>query len=280
MRPSTSLLLATAIASVTACPDHSNYQSHPHLAPRQTITSNPGRNATDWAYEASYNWGRIKPAYELCQTGTQQSPIAIGNNIGLSNYHHPNFTGYGDGNVTGNFFNWGYGPAFTLKHSGDDWTDLPSMQFDDETVYLKGWHIHAPADHSVGGRHSKAELHMVHVTAEGHERAVIGIRIDPGSSDSEFFAQLPQPLIGFNDTTQDVGVTVDMRAALAEVNDLSEFWTYKGSLTSPPCREGIRWFVARSVLFVGVEQMRDVLRVCTYSARAEQEVWRHEINSA
>ena len=51
-----------------------------------------------------------------------------------------------------------------------------------------------------------------------------------------------------------------------------------GSLTSPPCTEGIRFFVARNILFVGNKQMQDILRVSTYSARAEQEVWLHQIN--
>lgn len=54
---------------------------------------------------------------------------------------------------------------------------------------------------------------------------------------------------------------------------------YRGSLTSPPCTEGIRFYVARQILFVGVEQMRAILRVSHYSARAEQEVWQHEINA-
>lgn len=52
----------------------------------------------------------------------------------------------------------------------------------------------------------------------------------------------------------------------------------RGSLTSPPCTEGLRWFVARNIMFVSDEQMQAILRVSTYSARAEQEVWRHDIN--
>jgi carbonic anhydrase len=56
-------------------------------------------------------------------------------------------------------------------------------------------------------------------------------------------------------------------------------WTFSaGSLTSPPCTEGIRFFVARNILFVGNAQMQDILNVSTYSARAEQEVWLHQIN--
>jgi carbonic anhydrase len=58
----------------------------------------------------------------------------------------------------------------------------------------------------------------------------------------------------------------------------NDFWTYEGSMTSPPCREGIQWWGARNTLFVGVEQMQRILGVGTYSARVEQEVWMHGIN--
>jgi carbonic anhydrase len=151
------------------------------------------------------------------------------------------------------------------------------MSFDDETLYLRGWHLHAPADHSVGGDRSKSELHMVHVNEEGEEGAVLAIRLDPGLAPSRFFAQLP-PLIGFNDTSQEMGVEIDPRLALNGVNNFEEFWTYQGSLTSPPCKEGIRWFVARSILFTSVDQMKAILHASTYSARAKQEVWLHQIN--
>lgn len=215
--------------------------------------------------------------YALCQSGTQQSPIALGLNQGLSQLHQPYFEGY-TGNVTGNFYNWGYGPAFTLDHPEDEYTGLPSMTFDNQTLYLIGWHLHAPADHSVAGDRSKAELHMVHANEEGKEGAVLAIRLDPGASPSSFFDQLP-PMIGFNDTTQIMGAEINPRFALDGVNTFNEFWTYQGSLTSPPCREGIRWFVARSILFTSVNQMRQILGASTYSARAEQEVWLHQINA-
>ena len=119
-----------------------------------------GRVPTYWSYDASYNWGSISPDYALCQTGTQQSPIALEFNQGLSQAHRPFFTGY-DVNATGEFYNWGYGPAFTFYHPEEDYSGLPSMEMDNETLYLTGWHIHAPADHTVGGDRSKAELHYV-----------------------------------------------------------------------------------------------------------------------
>lgn len=118
---------------------------------------------------------------------------------------------------------------------------------------------------------------MVHVDAKGHERAVLAFRVDPGNVDSRFFGQLP-PIIGFNETELQESIEIDPALALDEVNSFNEFWTYRGSLTSPPCTEGIRWFVARNILFTSVSQMQAILGASTYSARAEQEVWRHQIN--
>ncbi|KAM0430063.1 hypothetical protein ACHAPT_006069 [Fusarium lateritium] len=268
------LAAAAHVTGALSCALHDNHQQlvnrKRHVSPRAAA---PGD--TDWAYEASFNWGRLNPDYALCQTGTQQSPIALSLNNGLSLNHIPEFN-YPD-SVAGNFYNWGYGPAFTVLHEDGVWDQNPSFSFDNETVYLKGWHIHAPADHSVGGDRSKAELHLVHVNATGQERAVLAIRLDPGNRDNQFLAQLP-PMVGFNDTDVTEQAELNHRLALESVLYFNEFWTYQGSLTSPPCHEGIRWFVARQIMFTGVQQMRDILGASTYSARAEQEVWQHRIN--
>ncbi|KAL6703956.1 hypothetical protein ACN47E_008894 [Coniothyrium glycines] len=269
------VLVGALVSSAIACPQHTN-NKRSNVKGRAENPTEAGGNSTksDWAYEASYDWGRIKPEYRLCQTGTQQSPIALALGNGLAHSHLPSFN-Y-QGSVPGNFYNWGYGPAFTVAHNGD-WTSHPSFTYDNTTAYLKGWHIHSPADHSVGGDRSKAELHLVHVDAQGKESAVLAIRLDPGNSNSTFLEQLPR-MIGFDEMRVEQATTIDFADALESVLHFTEFWTYEGSLTSPPCHEGIRWFVARQILFTGVKQMQDILGASTYSARAEQEVWLHRIN--
>ncbi|KAF2756542.1 carbonic anhydrase [Pseudovirgaria hyperparasitica] len=274
-------LTLCAASLVLACSDHTEY----HRAKRQIAEK-------DWAYEASYNWGKINPGkyYELCQTGTMQSPIPLLLTQGLSLNHRPTFNF--PETTNGTFRNWGYGPGFNV-YTGADITKNPSVTFEEniedpgtgalssrnETAYLLGWHIHSPADHSVGGDRSKAELHFVFAKPDGHERAVFAVRIDPGNSESAFFAQLPNPLISWRDAaTEKSGVEMNLNLALEEANTFNEFWTYRGSLTSPPCTEGLRWFVARNILFVSNAQMQEILRVSTYSARAEQEVWLHAVN--
>lgn len=214
------------------------------------------------------------PEYTLCQIGTQQSPIALSLGNGLALDHIPEFN-YPE-SVPGNFYNWGYGPAFTLTTDGNV-TSLPSFTYDGKTLYLKGWHIHSPADHSVGGDRSKAEIHFVHVDSSDHEAAVLAIRLDPGNFNSTFFDQLPA-MIPFTEPDTQEPIEMDLRPALDSVLYFNEFWTYQGSLTSPPCTEGIRWFMARQIMFTGVQQMQAILGASTYSARAEQEVWQHRIN--
>lgn len=153
------LLLLSLLPQALGCPDHSNHIAH-SLSKRQAFNqSNLPRPQSLWAYEASYNWGKLSPDYYLCQNGTQQSPIGVSLTQGLSNRHTPTFNYRG--NYSGEYFNWGYGQAFTLYYPEGNMTGLPSMTVDNETLHMTGWHVHAPADHIVSGTRSRAELHYV-----------------------------------------------------------------------------------------------------------------------
>jgi len=154
------LFLVSILPQAFGCAQHENYVAPAHQKRQSLNVSNTDRKPTYWSYEASYNWGKISPEYTLCQTGTQQAPIALGLNQGLSQRHQPSFAGYG-AKATGEYYNWGFGPAFTFYHPEGDYSSLPSIAVDNETLYMTGWHIHAPADHVVGGDRSKAELHFV-----------------------------------------------------------------------------------------------------------------------
>lgn len=120
-------------------------------------------------------------------------------------------------------------------------------------------------------------MHFVHVDAEGHAKAVLGFRIDACEEENAFFAQLPGP-VRWNDTETRIPATVDPNAALASVSNFNQFWTYSGSLTSPPCSQGIRWFVARQIMYTSVQQMRKILGASTYSSRVTQKIWQHGID--
>lgn len=158
----TSLLLAS---SALSCADH-DYHSYlrkradaPPTGGAPSTAGSSNSTSAAWAYEASYDWGRISTAYHLCQDGSTQAPIPLRTDQGLSLRHVPSFNRY-NMQVTGVFRNWGYGPAMTFAHPEGNYTTLPSFTFEEEkgqneTVYMSGWHIHAPADHTVQGQRSR-----------------------------------------------------------------------------------------------------------------------------
>lgn len=227
------LLACTLFASsALGCADH-DY----HRAARMTRMGKRADNATgtEWSYEASYDWGRISSAYVLCQDGPTQAPIPLRTDQGLSLNHIPRWDRY-NYNVSGTFRNWGYGPAMNLAHPEGNYTGLPTFSFEDtvngasqnESVYMTGWHIHSPADHTVQGQRSRAEMHFVHVNpTTGNPRAVLAFRIDPGNAPSSFFSSLPE-LISYRDINRTVEASINPQQALDEVLDFNEFWTYRG----------------------------------------------------
>ncbi|RKF83213.1 Carbonic anhydrase [Golovinomyces cichoracearum] len=263
-------LLSLALQSAFACPEHVLFADGKSFNKRLA-------NQQDWSYDKSYDWGKVNPNYFLCQIGTTQSPIRLSLNPGLSRRHPPTFSD-SYASVTGSLYNWGYGAAFTLDETNI--TARPSLTYDNTKLYLKGWHIHSPADHSVSDYHARCELHLVHSYANGDEAGVIAILIDPGLSQSEFFSQFTSPgMIPSYNSSEQIPSALNIALAISEVNGFHEFWTYSGSLTSPPCTEGIRFWVGRNTLFVSTPQLQELLRVSTFSARPEQSVWAHEINS-
>ncbi|KAH8651247.1 carbonic anhydrase [Xylariales sp. PMI_506] len=263
-----SLIIAALFFSATiiACPEHN---------PPISVNTKRAEAGSDWAYAESFDWGSIDEAYAACQSGTQQSPIALTQNYGLSNskigFNYPT-------TLSGNFSNWSYGPSFTVAaDASGSYSQNPSFTFGNQTVYFKGWHIHAPGEHIVDGVRTRAEMHFVHGDSTGHEKAVLAFRINPSNISNEFFTQMPA-LVGFNETEVTEPAVMNLNLAVKSVKNFAAFWTYQGSLTSPPCTEGIQWFVSKDPMNISTEQMQALLSVSKYSARVEQPIWQHALN--
>ncbi|TKX20878.1 hypothetical protein C1H76_6915 [Elsinoe australis] len=214
----------------------------------------------DWNYE-DQDWAAIKPEYALCSSGQKQSPIALNTRSGFASTHKPDFSGARIGKVKGQFYNSGHGVYFTLDHPKDNYTTLPSMKFDDETVYLGGWHTHTPAEHTVNGNMPRAEIHFVWYTGSGTPRSVIGFHIQGGAQPSKFFSQYPTPWPSVEVLDKQVELTVDFSPLDAVANGFRQYFTYDGSLTTPGCSEGLRWFFNNNLFRVSAAQLKEIERV-------------------
>jgi len=130
-------------------------------------------------------------------------------------------------------------------------------------------HIHTPSEHTVEGNHHDAEIHFVHTSPESGAYAVLGVFFDEvaDADDNPYLATW------INDATnqlknQAAGKTVDMQVkTFMQTLKEKDFWAYDGSLTTPPCTEGLKWHVmkkaqemspAQHALIKNLKNARDV----------------------
>ena len=196
----------------------------------------------EWSYEGATGpeeWGDLAPAYTACGEGTAQSPIDIP----------------ADAPVLADDLSFAYvaAPA-TVVDNGHaiqvGLTDAGTIEDDGRTYALRQFHFHAPSEHSLDGREFPMELHMVHVGPAG-ALGVVGVLVVEGAENealAPIWAALP--------TEPEVPVTlaepVDAGALLPV--DLRAV-SYAGSLTTPPCTEGVAWHVLIEPIELSAEQI-------------------------
>lgn len=109
------------------------------------------------------------------------------------------------------------------------------------------FHIHAPSEHTFDGVSRDLELHFVHLYAGGGLGAVIGVtfdRVAGGNKDSYFLDQII-PVYNTSASVTELKAQTTYIKTFLESLDLTQFWSYPGSLTTPPCTEGIKWSVLK-----------------------------------
>lgn len=209
--------------------------------------------AQDWNHDPSSEhgpqlWGELGPAYRTCgslieglagfqETGKKQSPIDI---AGWTRARLPNLMfDYHDAELeienTGHVIEVPYPAGSTLRVGS-------------EVYELRQFHFHAPSEHTVSGVAYPMELHLVHADRLGNN-AVVGVLLEIGGT--------PNPLIEeiFEHAPASEGsVETGGELNAAELLPSSTgYYTYSGSLTTPPCSEGVRWLVLRRPVQVSEE---------------------------
>lgn len=201
-----------------------------------TCTSSPaGVEGRRWSYQGSTGpeyWYTLSPEYAVARDGKAQSPIdiaaadmtvdaAVGKPVIIYGKTH-----------------------FELENNGHTIEAVPadadgsgnSIVLDGKTYMLQQFHFHAPGEHLFDGKTFAMELHLVHKNSSG-DMAVIGAMITEGARNEtlgEVFDNLP--------ASEEHRPEVQVNLA-GLFPDGWEAYRYDGSLTTPPCTEGVRWTV-------------------------------------
>lgn len=209
-----------------------------------------------WSYDGELGpaiWAQLSSAYATCGAGTAQSPIDIAGAFGES--LPPVTFGYAPANVSivnnGHTVQTNFEPGSFIEVEG-------------ERFELLQLHFHHPSEHVIEGRTFDVEMHLVHRHSNGR-LLVIGVLLDDtlpeNAAVTAALARLPQA----------EGIAFEQESdAAALLPDSRTYFTYDGSLTTPPCTEGVRWLVLTTPVGVSAAAVARFAELFPHNARPVQ----------
>jgi carbonic anhydrase len=217
-----------------------------------------GMEHVHWAYTGEGGpdkWADLDPANRLCREGQRQSPINIEKGMRAD--------------LTPVVFN--YGPAgFQIIDNGHTIQALVPgnvMSLNGKAYQLLHLHFHRPSEERVDGRAYAMVAHLVHKAADG-ELAVVAVLLQEGQDNpviKSFWDAIPlekNKLVGVE------SVPVDLHQLLPKDQ---RYYNYMGSLTTPPCTEGIVWIVMKEPVSISAEQIDTFARFYSNNSRPIQQ---------
>ncbi len=210
-----------------------------------------------WSYDGETgpaHWAKLRPDYAACASGKRQSPVDIRDGI----------------RVNLEAIRFDYKPMqFRIVDNGHtvqvNLGEGSSLMVMGKRYALQQFHFHRPSEERVNGRSYDMSIHLVHRNDEG-QLAVLGVLLEKGA-DHPLIQTLLNNLPLEQDTEMAPEEAIDPGKLLPENR---AYWTYMGSLTTPPCTEGVLWMVMKQALQVGSEQVAIFSRVFRNNARPIQ----------
>ncbi|KAI6362196.1 hypothetical protein MCOR25_006269 [Pyricularia grisea] len=209
------------------------------------------------------NWhGLNKTANYKCAKGREQSPIDIStssNKTVRGSSLNFNIDSYPDGAELLNL-----GSTLEVVANG-------SISLANKTFNLAQFHFHTPSEHHLDGEYYPAEMHCV-FQAQDKSISVVGFFIELDENNNEVIDGVFEHVDAVA-TPGTAGYTgaLDFRGLQKHLSN-SDIYQYKGSLTTPPCTEGIRWNVVRKPITIDMKTFKKIKSIMKFNARYVQNV--------
>ena len=205
-----------------------------------------------WGYEGEIgpdHWADLSPEFALCDSGKMQSPIDLTDAVPMKGLEMRREIGT---TVLTRDLRASVMDILDNGHTIQITNDAPvSVDVEGEHYELVQYHVHAPSEHTIEGEHAPLEVHFVHKSAK-RKLAVIAVLIEDGDHDPAWDAVIASLPSGPEDERHLEGLDVDVTEF--QLLPLS-YYRYEGSLTTPPCSEGVRWIVMAEKRQMSTEQL-------------------------
>ncbi|KAF9437636.1 hypothetical protein BGZ76_011818 [Entomortierella beljakovae] len=236
------------------------------------------------------HWAQLDPLFGTCGTGKKQSPIDV--EIGAP---YVNLTDKAFSNLDYKPLNdvlCGFdGHAVKCEWTKTNTTNTNSVTIKGTKFDLDSFHFHTPSEHRVNGRFADGELHLVHQSSSG-ALAVIGLLLEIKAQNNPFLnwvtaldKKVDRAAKGHGylvknkagekvDGKEQVKYKVkeiDFSSILSTTGQFSPRWEYDGSLTTPPCTEGVSWNVVQNTIGMGLRQFDALVDLEKFNSRFLQD---------
>lgn len=196
-----------------------------------------------WGYigdQSPENWGKLMPEFSLCSEGQNQAPVNI--NGALDTIMEPLKFDYqpGQQSIVNN------GHTIQINVNGGS-----SLIIDGEKFELKQFHFHSPSENEINGQSFPLEAHFVHSNSDG-ELLVLALMFTAGDDNVEMakvWNQLPTELNIENPVASPIAI-------ISILPEDRSYYRFSGSLTTPPCTEGVRWLVLKTQVSASAQQIK------------------------
>ncbi len=205
---------------------------------------------SDWGYTgdtAPEKWGYIQGA-EKCGQSKSQSPINIVNTKVKLN-----------GKLPAPKFNYSLGDVKDIVDNGHslqfDFKEGSYMEFEGTKYMLIQFHAHEESEHTIDGVRYPLELHFVHKSAAG-KIIVVGVMVKEGEENSYF-----EKLKVFKSLAKNAKEDTDIAFDPEKMYPTNKaYYTYEGSLTTPPCSDQVTWIVFKNPITMTEGEIEDVAK--------------------
>jgi len=222
------------------------------LAQRAAEASHP------WSYDGAHGpaqWGKLKPEYAVCKTGKHQTPIDIRNAKSAD--------------LPAIEFSYARSP-FRIIDNGHSVQVTPEPG---NFITVGGWrydlvqfHFHHPAEELIEGHPHPMVAHLVHKDADG-KLAVVAVLLKSGQANPFFEALWKSMPSDVEQEHTPEGAVVDLNQLLPTKHG---YYTFAGSLTTPPCSEDVTWFVLKTVVNISKAEIATFAAKYPHNARPVQ----------
>ncbi|EGX44657.1 hypothetical protein TWF569_009543 [Orbilia oligospora] len=206
------------------------------------------------------DWNQFEGA-QACGDGKTQSPINVVSTMNTTSAG--DIGDYADIGASGfNFTNTGH--TVEVFYRGQP-AVLGGVEYE-----LQRFHFHTPSEHRLDNEWFPMEVHFVHQGRNDPNRlAVVGLFIDTNEENTSDpmmrrLATLLQSIENPGDTV--VATHVPLAGVRTGITGAKKY-TYPGSLTTPPCTEGVTWYVSNTILDVSIADYKIFKRVLGYNSR-------------